>query len=88
MPHDQCPRRSKALAEALRNTDAPIKVAEIFDFNRVRTYPAGSFNLDLIHIFGDGWDQHFARDLRRRSQSACRSQRLPDANEPAAERRL
>jgi hypothetical protein len=38
---------------------------EIFDFNRVRTYPATSFHLDLIHLFGDGWEQRYASDLRR-----------------------
>jgi hypothetical protein len=40
-------------------------VDEIFDFNRVRTYPATSFHLDLIHLFGDGWEQRYASDLRR-----------------------
>ena len=41
------------------------QVDEIFDFNRVRTYPATSFHLDFIHLFGDGWEQRYASDLRR-----------------------
>ncbi|MBO0742461.1 MAG: hypothetical protein J2P51_13665, partial [Hyphomicrobiaceae bacterium] len=41
------------------------QVDTIFDFNRVRTYPATSFHLDLIHLFGDGWEQRYASDLRR-----------------------
>jgi hypothetical protein len=41
------------------------EVDEIFDFNRVRIYPASSFHLDLIHLFGDGWEQRYASDLRQ-----------------------
>jgi hypothetical protein len=35
-----------------------------FDFNRVRTYTASSFHNDMIHLFGDGWEQRYASDLR------------------------
>jgi hypothetical protein len=37
---------------------------EIFDFNAVRTYTTSSFHRDLIHLFGDGWEQRYASDLR------------------------
>lgn len=40
------------------------EVEEIFDFNRVRTYTISSFHLDMIHLFGDGWEQRYASDLR------------------------
>jgi hypothetical protein len=39
-------------------------VDEIFDFNKVRTYTTSSFYPDLIHLFGDGWEQRYASDLR------------------------
>ena len=38
---------------------------KVFDFNKVRTYTASSFHLDMIHLFGDGWEQRYASDLRR-----------------------
>jgi hypothetical protein len=37
----------------------------IFDFNRLRTYTTSSFYPDLIHLFGEGWEQRYASDLRR-----------------------
>jgi hypothetical protein len=37
---------------------------EVFDFNSVRTYTMTSFHRDLIHLFGDGWEQRYASDLR------------------------
>lgn len=37
---------------------------DVFDFNGVRTYPMTSFHRDLIHLFGDGWEQRYASDLR------------------------
>jgi hypothetical protein len=40
-------------------------VDDIFDFNKVRTYTTSSFFPDLIHLFGDGWEQRYASDLRR-----------------------
>jgi hypothetical protein len=40
-------------------------VDDIFDFNDVRTYASSSFYPDLIHLFGDGWEQRYASDLRR-----------------------
>jgi hypothetical protein len=36
-----------------------------FDFNRLRAYTAASFHLDMIHLFGDGWEQRYASDLRQ-----------------------
>jgi hypothetical protein len=40
------------------------QVDEIFDFNKVRTYTTSSFHRDLIHLFGDGWEERYASDLR------------------------
>jgi hypothetical protein len=37
---------------------------EGFDFNRVRTYTASNFHIDMVHLFGDGWEQRYASDLR------------------------
>jgi hypothetical protein len=34
------------------------------DFNEVRTYPDKAFRNDLAHLFGDGWEQRYAADLR------------------------
>ncbi len=39
-------------------------VDDIFDFNQIRTYTSSSFFRDLIHLFGDGWEQRYASDLR------------------------
>jgi len=36
----------------------------IFDFNSIRTYTASSFHRDITHLFGDGWEQRYASDLR------------------------
>jgi hypothetical protein len=36
----------------------------IFDFNKVRSYRNSSFFPDLIHLFGSGWEQRYASDLR------------------------
>jgi hypothetical protein len=43
--------------------DCPVD--EIFDFGKVRPYTTSSFYPDLIHLFGDGWEQRYASDLRR-----------------------
>ena len=41
------------------------QIDDVFDFNKVRTYTISSFHLDMIHLFGDGWEQRYASDLRR-----------------------
>jgi hypothetical protein len=60
---------SGALAQLQQKMHATMaghcQVEEVFDFNRVRTYTISSFHLDLIHLFGDGWEQRYASDLRR-----------------------
>jgi hypothetical protein len=33
------------------------------DFNKIRTYPDGSFRNDLIHLFDYGWEQKYTADL-------------------------
>ena len=42
----------------------PCRIDEVFDFNRIRTYTMSSFHIDMIHLFGDGWEQRYASDLR------------------------
>jgi hypothetical protein len=34
------------------------------DFNERRTYRSSSFQHDLLHLFGDGWEQRYSSDLR------------------------
>jgi hypothetical protein len=34
------------------------------DFNTIRAYPNLSFHNDLLHLFGDGWEQRYAADMR------------------------
>ena len=41
------------------------RIDEIFDFNRIRTYTAANFHRDMVHLFGEGWEQRYASDLRR-----------------------
>jgi hypothetical protein len=43
---------------------ATCHVHEIFDFNKLRTYTSASFHVDMIHLYGDGWEQRYASDLR------------------------
>jgi hypothetical protein len=38
---------------------------EIFDFNRIRTYTVANFHRDMVHLFGEGWEQRYASDLRK-----------------------
>jgi hypothetical protein len=42
----------------------PCRIDDVFDFNRIRTYTTSSFHIDMIHLFGDGWEQRYASDLR------------------------
>jgi hypothetical protein len=34
------------------------------DFNKIRTYPNLSFHNDMLHLFGDGWEQRYTVDMR------------------------
>jgi hypothetical protein len=34
------------------------------DFNVIRAYPNRSFHNDLLHLFGDGWEQRYSADMR------------------------
>jgi len=34
------------------------------DFNKIRPYPNLSFHNDLLHLFGDGWEQRYSADVR------------------------
>jgi hypothetical protein len=35
------------------------------DFNQIRTYPNLSFHNDMLHLFGDGWEQRYTVDMRQ-----------------------
>jgi hypothetical protein len=54
-------RLRKRIVATLRER---CQVDDVFDFNSVRTYTMTSFHRDLIHLFGDGWEQRYASDLR------------------------
>ena len=38
--------------------------AGFIDFNKMRSYPNLSFHNDMLHLFGDGWEQRYASDVR------------------------
>jgi len=40
------------------------RLETVFDFNRIRRYSSSSFHLDMIHLYGAGWEQRYASDLR------------------------
>src|SRR5215475_529393 len=40
------------------------RLGGFFDFNKRRPYPNSSFQHDRLHLFGDGWEQRYASDLR------------------------
>jgi hypothetical protein len=52
------------------------QVDAIYDFNKIRTYESSNFHRDMVHLFGDGWEQRYASDLRRYLEA------LPDGNAP------
>jgi len=35
------------------------------DFNKIRTYPNLGFHNDMLHLFGDGWEQRYTVDMRQ-----------------------
>jgi hypothetical protein len=39
-------------------------LGEFVDLNKRRTYTISSFQHDLLHLYGDGWEQRYASDLR------------------------
>jgi hypothetical protein len=39
------------------------------DFNQIRSYPNLSFHNDLLHLFGDGWEQRYSADMRENLSS-------------------
>jgi len=61
-------------------------VDDIYDFGKLRTYTTSSFYPDLIHLFGEGWEQLYASDLRHylaelpRSAPAHQAATLPTAD--------
>jgi hypothetical protein len=60
---------SGALAELEGNIRSIVAdhchVDEIFDFNRIRTYTVANFHRDMVHLFGEGWEQRYVSDLRK-----------------------
>jgi hypothetical protein len=65
------------------------------DFNKIRTYPNRAFRRDLAHLFGEGWEQRYAVDLREylsgrhdvakgsATEAAGAGRSLPDRPKPA-----
>jgi len=43
----------------------PCQIGAIYDFNKIRAYESSDFHRDMVHLFGDGWNQRYASDLRR-----------------------
>jgi len=60
---------SGALAQLEENIRSIVAdhchVDEIFDFNRIRTYTVANFHRDMVHLFGEGWEQRYVSDLRK-----------------------
>ena len=40
-------------------------VDTIFNFNKIRTYKVSNLHRDMVHLFGEGWEQRYASDLRK-----------------------
>ena len=51
--------------ERMKQALANCHIDEITDFNRIRTYTAASFHRDMTHLYGEGWEQRYAGDLRK-----------------------
>jgi hypothetical protein len=51
-------------AQMRRLLQGRCKLGGFFDFNKRRTYLNSSFQHDRLHLFGDGWEQRYASDLR------------------------
>jgi hypothetical protein len=51
-------------AQMRRLSQGRCKLGGFFDFNKRRTYLNSSFQHDRLHLFGDGWEQRYASDLR------------------------
>jgi hypothetical protein len=77
---------SKLRLEIGRALGPGCPVNDIYDFSKLRNYTMSSFYPDLIHLFGEGWEQRYASDLRRyvsglpRSVPAHQAATLPVAN--------
>jgi hypothetical protein len=39
--------------------------AGFVDFNKIRDYPNLGFHNDMLHLYGDGWEQRYTSDLRK-----------------------
>jgi hypothetical protein len=58
---------------ALRQLETEIKsimeghcdFAGFIDFNKIRDYPNLGFHNDMLHLYGDGWEQRYTSDLRK-----------------------
>jgi hypothetical protein len=44
--------------------DGRCHLGDFVDLNKTRTYTRSSFQHDLLHLFGDGWEQRYSSDLR------------------------
>jgi hypothetical protein len=62
----------RELERHIRDIMANCHIEEITDFSRIRSYTAASFHRDMTHLYGEGWQQRYASDLRKYLQE------LPD----------
>jgi hypothetical protein len=44
--------------------DGRCDFAGFIDFNKTRSYPNLGFHNDMLHLFGDGWEQRYTSDIR------------------------
>jgi hypothetical protein len=60
---------SGALSELEANIrsimDGRCDYSAFIDFNKIRMYPNLSFHNDMLHLFGDGWEQRYTVDMRQ-----------------------
>jgi hypothetical protein len=77
-----------AVSGALSGLEAKIRsimndrcrLGQIVDLNARRTYTSSSFHHDLLHLFGDGWEQLYTSDLREYLGGLLHRANPPDDN--------
>jgi hypothetical protein len=45
--------------------DGHCNYSAFTDFNQIRTYPNLGFHNDMLHLFGDGWEQRYTVDMQQ-----------------------
>jgi hypothetical protein len=66
------PELEKVSSTAMTELEARVRdimvdchIGEITHFNRLRTYMAASFMQDMTHLYGNGWEEQYASDVRK-----------------------